>query len=196
MMKVGITGGIGSGKSIVARVLNTMGYPVYLADDRSRWLTNHHPNIIQPVKKLFGEGIYADNQLKRAEVAAIVFNDKHKLQQLNQIIHPVVANDFKIWLEEHPSFPIVFKEAAILFESGANQGLDKVICVTAPQEQRLQRVTKRDQTNKEQVLSRMQNQMADDERLKLSDFVIYNDGKQFVLEQIQSILNQIKAEQP
>lgn len=195
MIKVGITGGIGSGKTYISSIIETMGYPVYYADDRGKWLTNNDPSIQVQIKKLFDDSIYTSEGLNRAKVASIVFNEKDKLHALNAIIHPAVALDFKNWLLEHDKMDLIFKEAAILFESGANKTLDKVICVTAPEKTRIERVTKRDGTNEEQVIRRIQNQMDDTQRTGLSDYVIYNDGKQFVKPQIQEIINKIQNAQ-
>ncbi len=195
MIKVGITGGIGSGKTMVAEALNSLGFPIYHADLRGRWLTDNHPEIQAKITDLFGDNIYSNGKLDRGRVSWIVFNDKEKLQKLNNIIHPVVAEDFNQWTIDHQNNTLLFKEAAIMFESGANKDLDYVVCVTAPQDIRLQRVISRDGATPDQVLARMKNQMDDEERQSLSDFVIVNDGRQFVIPQLLNVLEELQSKQ-
>lgn len=192
MIKVGITGGIGSGKSTISGILETMRYPVYYADIRGKWLMQNHPSVIKSIKKLFGDDIYRDNGLlDRAKIASIVFSHFNTLAQLNSIVHPAVAHDFSEWCAMQKS-SILFKEAAIMFESGASKGLDKIISISAPKNTRIERVMRRDHMTENQIKERMQHQMAEKERLNLSDFVIYNDGKQFVIPQIYEIIKQLK----
>lgn len=192
MIKVGITGGIGSGKSTISKILEILRHPVYYADIRGRWITENDPEVIKAVKRLFGISIYSEDKiLNRSKVAEIVFKDSNKLSQLNKIIHPAVGDDFKTWCNKQHS-DMIFKEAAIMFESGANIGLQKVICISAPEAIRIERVMQRDKVNKSQVVQRIKNQMSDKKRLELSDFAILNDGKQFVLPQLQSIIKQIE----
>lgn len=170
---IGLTGGIGSGKSTIAKYLISLGYPVYVADDAGRKVMQF-PEVIQAIKEKFGTAIFNNQQLNRAALAKIVFEHPEKLQELNAIVHPAVRNDFKKWLEENQDSPYVFYESAILFESGSYTNFDKIITVTAPLETRIDRVLKRDSTDREQLLKRIKAQWTDEERVAKSDFVIEN----------------------
>ncbi|KQB41821.1 Dephospho-CoA kinase [Flavobacterium daejeonense] len=170
---IGLTGGIGSGKSTIAKYLVSLGYPVYVADDAGRKVMQF-PEVIQAIKEKFGTVIFNNQQLNRAALAKIVFEHPEKLQELNAIVHPAVRNDFKKWLEENQDSPYVFYESAILFESGSYTNFDKIITVTAPLETRIDRVLKRDSTDREQLLKRIKAQWTDEERVAKSDFVIEN----------------------
>ncbi|HMX05033.1 MAG TPA: dephospho-CoA kinase, partial [Chitinophagales bacterium] len=176
MIKVGITGGIGSGKSTVCKIFEVLGVPVYYADERAKEILQTDAEIIKRVKDLFGEDVYDSNHvLDRKRVAFVVFHEPEFLAQYNKIIHPAVLLDSEKWMQRHLQYPYVIKEAALLFESGGNKQLDKVICVTAPEDLRIQRVMQRDNTTEEQVRSRMANQMSEEEKLEKSDFILYND---------------------
>jgi dephospho-CoA kinase len=188
MLIVGITGGIGSGKTTVCNVFHALGYPIYNADIEARNLTNSHPNIVKGLISIFGNNIYVDGILDRARVSSQVFNNTELLSKLNGVIHPVVANHFQEWITKHSNSPLVFKEAAILFESGANKKVDKVIAVIAPKNIRIQRVCNRDGVKEESVIQRISNQMAEKEMIALSDFVINNDEKELLLPQILKIV--------
>lgn len=195
MIKVGLTGGIGSGKSTVARVFETLQIPVYNSDIRAKWLQENNDKVIAAIKRLFGESIYTPTgQLNRVEIGKLVFTNKQQLEDLNAIIHPAVAADFEAWYAQQ-SAPYCIKEAAILFESGANKGLDKTITVSAPQTIRLQRVIARDNTTSELVLKRMANQWDEARKIELSDFVIVNDDKTLVIPQVLLIHSQLTAKQ-
>ncbi len=187
MIKVGLTGGIGTGKSTVAEIFKLLGVPVYNADYRARLLTNTHTEIISSVKALFGNDIYTENGLDRKKVASLVFKDKPLLAQLNNIIHPAVANDFEQWLEKNMNSPYIIKEAAILFESGGNKQVDKVICVAAPEELRIKRVMKRDGVSKEEVQSRINNQMKEEDKQKMADFLIHCNDEDLVIPQVVAL---------
>lgn len=184
MIKVGITGGIGSGKSTVCKIFESLGIPVYYADQQARSLSDHHPEIIKGVKHLFGDDIYTDDQLNRKKVGELVFVNKKLLNSLNQIIHPVVAQHFENWLKINAKAPYIMKEAAILFESGAYKQVDKIITVSSPKELRLTRVMERDRLSKEEVERRMLNQMDEAEKIKKSDFVINNNDIDLVVTQV------------
>ena len=170
---IGLTGGIGSGKSTIANYLVSLGYPVYIADDAGRKVMQEQ-EVLDAIKKKFGLEIFDNNQLNRAKLAQIVFNDSVQLKALNAIVHPAVRKDFKNWLTQHQESNLVFYESAILFESGSYTDFDKLITVTAPIETRISRVLERDHTDRTQILNRMKAQWTDDERISKSDFVIEN----------------------
>ncbi len=188
MLKIGITGGIGSGKTTVANLFAKLGAPVYDADTETKKLMNTDPEIMAEIKKNFGEDIYNENnQLNRAKLAAIVFNDDKKLDILNKITHPPTIKAYKDWANLHHNKPYIIKEAALLFESNTYQLNDYNILVIAPEEVRIQRVMQRDKVSKEQVLSRMKNQMPDNEKLKLADAVIFNDNQNLLIPQVMEL---------
>jgi dephospho-CoA kinase len=158
MLKVGLTGGIGSGKTIVAHIFELLGIPVYYADDRTKWLMNSNEELKSSVIKNFGEESYINNELNRRYLASVVFNDREKLNLLNAITHPVTIRDAEEWMLQQTT-PYVIKEAALLFESGATEKLDYVIGVYAPQHIRVKRVMARDNLSAEEVMKRISKQI-------------------------------------
>ena len=192
MMKViGITGGIGSGKTTIAKVFAQLGYPVYNSDNRAKELINTNPDLINALKLNFGSEIYSSNGLDRKKMAGIVFTNPKKLELLNSLVHPAVGKDFSSWIEKQNS-SFVLKEAAILFETGIYKSLNKTIVVSAPIETRIERVMKRDSSSKEEIRARMKNQWSEEEKIKLADFVIDNSGKELVIPQVKEIIKQLK----
>ena len=194
MLKVGITGGIGSGKSYVCDIFKKLGVPVFHADNVSRKIVESDFRVKLEISKLFGAGIYTNGYLNRSTVSERVFKDKKLLEKLNAIIHPAVFNSFLIWTDDFSNKPYVLKEAAIIFESGAEKNLNFVITVTAPEELRLTRVVNRDQVDSAKVMARIKNQWKEEERVKKSDFVIVNDDKTLLLPQINIIHNSLLEE--
>lgn len=194
MIKLGITGGIGSGKSTVSEIFSLLGVPVYIADKESKRLTKTSVVIKEQLITLFGEQLYQNEALNKALLASYIFNDKEKLDKVNKIIHPVVGNDFIEWLELHKNSEIVAQEAAILFESGFNKLVDKVIVVYTPLEIRIKRTMDRDGVSREKVQERIENQMSDEKKVELSDFVIVNDGTLSLIEQVLEIIDKLKGQ--
>lgn len=177
MLKVGITGGIGSGKSTVCRLFEKFGVPVYYADDRAKWLMNHQEALKNRLKDAFGAAIYGkDGMLDRGYLANIVFNNREQLDLLNSIVHPAVFEDGNLWQEEQAATGVAYslKEAALLFETGSYAALDKIIVVTAPENTRIQRVMERDNSTEEAVRARISKQMPQEEKVDRADFVITN----------------------
>jgi dephospho-CoA kinase len=188
MMKIGITGSIGSGKTTVCKAFEALGVPVYYADNRAIEILEQNRKVISAVKKLFGKNIYdTKGRLKRKEVAQIVFSNKQKLKQYNALVHPVVLKNFERWAKKQKNVSYILKEAALLFEAGADKELDFVICVTAPEKLRIQRVMHRDGVKKADVLKRMKNQMSQKEKLSRSLLQIRNDGKTSLTKQVYDI---------
>lgn len=183
MLKVGLTGGIGSGKSTVATIFRTLGIPVYDADSRARELMQQDPALREALLTQFGEAAFENGKLNRAYLARIVFNDPGQLERLNQLIHPVTIRDAENWMN-NLSAPYAVKEAALLFESGAVAGLDYVVGVTAPVSLRMQRVMQRDGLSREQVQQRMLRQLDDTIKMKLCDAVLFNDEQRLLLPQV------------
>jgi dephospho-CoA kinase len=189
-MKVGITGGIGSGKSIVCKILEVMHFPVYYSDERSKDIVNTNPFVRQKLIKLMGENVYLNNQLNAPFLAKKIFEDDTIRLKVNEIIHPIVRQVFADWAETQNS-SIIFNEAAILFETGAYQLMDATILVTAPLELKINRVIQRDRCSKEQVLERMSKQWDDEQKIPLADFVLINDDIQPLLNQIEILIFQL-----
>ena len=183
MLKVGITGGIGSGKSTVCQVFETLGIPVFYADDAARHRTNTEPSIIAAMKALFGDDVYVDGELNREKVAAAAFNNRGVLEQMNEIIHPATIAYGQKWMKQQTT-PYAIKEAAIFFESGSNKDMDVMIGVSAPLELRINRAMARDNIGREKVLERIARQMDEDEKMKLCDHIIINDGITAIIPQV------------
>lgn len=190
MIKIGLTGGIGSGKTYVASIFSEMNIPVYNSDDRAKYLMAFNIKVKNELINAFGPECFNSEGLNRKFLASEVFNDKNKLKTINQIVHPAVQSDFITWCAQQRS-PYIIKEAAILIESGANKQVDKLIVVTAPLWVRINRIEARDKLSKTEIEARIANQMTDDERLKYADFEIINDGIMLVVEQIKEIHNKI-----
>ena len=178
MLKAGITGGIGSGKSTITRLFHDLGVPIYNSDERAKWLLSKNVDLMDQIKILFGQESYSNNKLNRAHIANIVFQDNDMLKQLNAIVHPMVKIDFENWLLLHKKEPLVIKEAAILIESGAYKELDVLIVVLADKKTRIKRVINRDNISKEDVEKRMDTQISDSERLKFANFSVDNNKDQ------------------
>jgi dephospho-CoA kinase len=191
---IGLTGGIGSGKTTVANHFRSLGIPVYIADDEARKIMNSD-RIIKAIKETFGETIFENNILNRARLAEIVFAKPDKLKALNAIVHPAVKKHFKEWLLEHAAFPLVVYEAAILFESGSYKDFDWIISVSAPLEARIHRVIERDKTSRELVLKRINAQWTDEQRISKSDFVIDNVDAEITKMKTEEILKILKIKQ-
>ena len=189
MLKIGLTGGIGSGKSTVAKIFETLGVPVYNADEEAKKMMNSDEELKASLINNFGAETYKDGLLDRKYLAAIVFNDDHKLELLNLLIHPATIRDASEWIKKQNS-PYVIKEAALLFEAGAADMLDLVIGVSAPHELRIKRVMNRDGVSREEVLKRMRSQLDDEVKMKRCDFVITNDEKSLIIPQVLSLHSQ------
>ncbi len=189
MKLIGLTGGIGSGKTMVAEILQSMGIPVYSSDDHGKRIMNTDTVVIQKITDLFGTEAYNHGNLNSAWIASKVFQDKSLLQQLNAIVHPAVYDDLIHWTqkEECQSAPYIIQESAIFFEENLTQRFNAVILVVADVETRIERVMKRDQADREKVISRMQQQWPDEKKIPLADFIIYNDGSRSVIRQIIDI---------
>lgn len=188
---IGLTGGIGSGKTTLANYFDSLGIPVFIADDEAKRLMQSSA-ILEAIKTSFGDAIFENGQLNRQQLAAIVFSDPEKLSQLNNIIHPAVKKQFTIWLSQYQTAPFVIYEAAILFESGSYQNCDIIITITAPFEDRIARVMQRDSSTREQVVQRINAQWTDEQRISKSDFVIDNTDTDAAKQKINKILKILK----
>lgn len=191
MLRIGITGGIGSGKSIVAKVFAALGVPMYDSDSRAKWLMAHDGKLREQLQAAFGAETYdAAGQLNRPYLAQVAFNDAAQLARLNALVHPRVGEDFAAWAAARlaAGCPYVLKEAALLYESGAYRGLDGIITVFAPAGVRAARVLRRDaQRSAAEIEAIMTKQLSDEEKLARADYVVYNDDSQLVLPQVLAL---------
>ena len=186
VLKIGLTGGIGSGKTTVAKIFELLDVPVYYADAASKRLYQTNKELMASLKKHFGEDIYTDDQLNRSKLAGIVFNDAAKLELLNQLVHPLTISDAEEWMQKQTA-PYIIKEAALLFESGSVRGLDYVIGIRSPKHLRIKRVMDRDGVSREEVVSRMSRQIDEEIKMRLCDFVIENNEQELVIPQVLSL---------
>ncbi|MFN7676763.1 dephospho-CoA kinase [Flavobacterium sp.] len=187
---IGLTGGIGSGKTMIAKYMKSLGIPVYIADDEAKKIMKSN-EVLNEIRKEFGNTIFDEEKLNNVKLAQFVFNNSAKLEKLNAIVHPLVKKHFDKWLLKHKNSPLIVKEAAILFESGSYKYCDFIITVTAPIETRIQRVLERDKTDRESILKRIQNQWTDEERVLKSDFVIQNSTIKDTENQVDEILKKL-----
>lgn len=193
-LKVGITGGIGSGKSTVCRIFQLLGIPVFEADLAAKQLMVSNPEIKSGLIDLFGPDIYTQNvTLDRKKLAGIIFNDEIQLQKVNELVHPVVRAEFNRWAQMQDA-PYVVHEAAILFESGFYKMMDFTILISAPESMRIARVSKRDKSSAAQVKERMDKQWSDEQKIELATFVINNDNRELIIPQIIKIDKQLKED--
>lgn len=190
MLKIGITGGIGSGKSVVANILQQMGFPVYDSDSRAKALTQTNADIRQQLTAMFGDNLFKDNILDKKALSQLIFSSDKNLKAVNAIIHPVVVGDFATWTTRQNA-AAVFLESAILMESGLYQKMDKIILVTAPEKLRIDRVMKRSQLSEKEIQQRMQMQKTEEALAEKADFVILNDEKHLLIPQVRSILQKL-----
>lgn len=191
---IGLTGGIGSGKTTIAKYIESLGIPVYIADDVAKKVLEL-PEIKKEIAAHFGEEIFENGKLNRQKLAEIVFNNPDNLQELNEIVHPAVRKDFDVWLRNHSHFQWVVKEAAILFESGSFKDCDVIITVTAPLEDRIRRIIARDHTTVENINDRIKNQWTDEMRNEKSDYVVENVNVKVAMRQIDEILKKMNNRQ-
>ena len=192
MLRVGLTGGIGSGKSTVAKIFEVLGIPVYYADDAAKHIMNTDEELKKDIIQHFGKESYINDQLNRPYIAALVFNDKEKLELLNSLTHPATIRDANRWMQQQTS-PYTIKEAALIFESGSAQHLDFVIGVFTPLPLRTKRIMERDHITKEEVQQRMSRQIDEEIKMRLCDRVIVNDEQQLVTTQVLQIHEQLMA---
>lgn len=188
MIILGITGGIGSGKSTVSEIFRLVGIPTYIADIESKKLTATSPVIRKKLIEEFGENLYEGATLNKALFASYIFGDKEKLEKANKIIHPEVDKHFRSWVDYHKERPLLALETAILYESGMNRFTNKSIMVYTPKEERIRRVMTRDNSSREKIMERIESQMPDEEKKQLADYVIYNDETESLIKQSLNII--------
>jgi dephospho-CoA kinase len=194
MKRIGLTGGIGSGKSFIAQIIEHMGYPVYYSDARAKELTKSNPTIKMGLISLFGEEVFEGNELDAELISSRIFHDDELLKKVNELIHPIVRADFENWALNQNS-ELVFNEAAILFETGSYRNFDAIVLVCAPIELKIERVMNREKSSREAVLERMSKQWSDEDKMKLTDYSILNDNQTPILIQLEEIINNLLSKQ-
>jgi dephospho-CoA kinase len=193
-VKIGITGGIGAGKSIVCKILEIIGIPVYQADKESKKLLETDPEVVERVKALLGNEAYSSgDKANRSYISSVVFNHPEKLKKLNDILHPAVSKHFLEWVSIQTNKPVLAKEAAIMFESGSDKEMDLIIVVTAPEALRIQRVKQRDGKSEEEIRKIMKEQLPEEEVIKKSNFVIVNDDHRLLVPQVIALIERISG---
>ena len=192
MTSIAITGGIGSGKSYVSALLQAAGIPVYNTDNEAKRLMLSDEGIRQDLIALLGEGVYTDGALNKPMLASYLFAGPENAARINAIVHPRVKADFRRWMEEHEGQEIVGLECAILFEAGFEDAVDAVVTVYAPESLRVERAMKRDGATEAQIRARIAAQMDDEEKCRLSDYIIYNDGSISLENQLSALVAQLK----
>lgn len=192
MLKIGITGGIGVGKSIVCRIFQVLGIPVYDADTRAKWVMQYDAALKQELQDAFGKDTYTPaGQLNRTYLASVVFNDQERLSRLNALVHPHVGTDFEKWVAAHATAPYVIKEAALMFESESWRQMDEIIVVSTPLEIRLQRLLKRDAHRTEaDIKAIIAKQLSEEEKIARANHVVYNDDRQLLIPQVLTLHQQ------
>lgn len=195
-VKIGVTGGIGSGKSVVSRLLGVMGVPVYISDMEARCLMQTDADIRKELTDLVGADVYLDGRLNKSLLASYIFGVPEHVRQVNRIVHPRVKEDFRRWaLQQGALHPLVGIESAILLEAGFAQEVDRILMVYAPPKLRLERAMKRDSATREQIESRIRSQMRDEEKCRRADFVLYNDGRTPLIPQVLRCVEEISGQQ-
>lgn len=189
-IKLGVTGGIGSGKTSVCKVFTILGIPVFSTDPEARKIMENDESVVRRINSIAGRNLYINGKLNRNELASLIFNDNTLLQKVNSLIHPIVFEHFKQWETEQDA-PYVIMEAAVLFESGGSKLVDRIATIVAPLEERVERVILRNNLSREQVMERMQNQIDDKIRIKQSDYVIHNSENEMIIPAILKIHNDI-----
>ena len=199
MLNVGLTGGIGSGKTIASKIFEVLGIPVYQADESAKSLMESNPILKNQLIEHFSENAFVDGKLNRKYIADIIFNDKEKLHLINSLVHPYTIQDGIEWMKKQTT-PYAIKEAALIFESGTQSNFDYIIGISSPQSMRLNRTIKRDNTNRELILEKMEHQLDEQVKMKLCDFVLQNDEKTLLTTQVIAVHEKLialsKAQQP
>jgi dephospho-CoA kinase len=191
MIKVGLTGNIGSGKSTICKIFETLGIAVFYSDDEAKKLY-FKDNVKETIRNKFGDRVFdTDGNVAFKKLADVIFNDKRLLEFINKLIHPLVNEEYKLWLEKYRFLPFTIYETAILFERNLASKFDKTIVVTCPVEKRIDRVVQRDGISRSSVEQRIKHQMSDEHKIKLADFVIVNDGEHYVIPQVMNIYHQL-----
>jgi dephospho-CoA kinase len=193
-MKIGITGGMGSGKSFVCSIIENLGYPMFNSDKEAKWLMENNASLIAEIKKIVGNNAYTNNKINKEEIRKYIFDSAEKRKKLNEIVHPAVTQHFENWAQQFTSNTLIFNESALLIETGSFKRFDKIILITAPEELKIKRLTQRENITKEEIILRMKSQLSDEEKKNYADHLIENNEKELLLPQIIRVLDQLNKD--
>ena len=193
-MKIGITGGMGSGKSFVCSIIENLGYPMFYSDKEAKWLMENNASLITEIKKNVGNNAYTNNKINKEEIRKYIFNCKKNREKLNDIVHPAVYHHFENWAQQFTSNTLIFNESALLIETGSFKRFDKIILITAPEELKIKRLIQRENVSKEEIRLRMNSQLSDEVKKDHADYIIENNEKELLLPKIFTIIDQLKKD--
>ena len=193
-MKIGITGGMGSGKSFVCSIIENLGYPIFYSDKEAKWLMENNASLIAEIKKIVGNNAYTNNKINKEEIRKYIFDSAEKRKKLNEIVHPAVAQHFDHWAQQFASNSLIFNESALLIETGSYKRFDKIILITASQDVKIKRLIQRENVSKEEIRLRMNSQLSDEIKQDHADYIIENNETDFLLPKIFTIIDQLKKD--
>ncbi len=193
-MKIGITGGMGSGKSFVCSIIENLGYPIFYSDKEAKWLMENNASLIAEIKKIVGNNAYTNNKINKEEIRKYIFDSAEKRKKLNEIVHPAVTQHFDYWAQQFKSNSLLFNESALLIETGSYKKFDKIILITASQDVKIKRLIQRENVSKEEIRLRMNSQLSDEVKKDHADYIIENNETDFLLPKIFTIIDQLKKD--
>ena len=193
-MKIGITGGMGSGKSFVCSIIENLGYPIFYSDKEAKWLMENNASLIAEIKKIVGNNAYTNNKINKDEIRKYIFDSAEKRKKLNEIVHPAVTQHFDYWAQHFKSNSLLFNESALLIETGSYKRFDKIILITASQDVKIKRLIQRENVSKEEIRLRMNSQLSDEVKKDHADYIIENNETDFLLPKIFTIIDQLKKD--
>jgi dephospho-CoA kinase len=193
-MKIGITGGMGSGKSFVCSIIENLGYPIFYSDKEAKWLMENNASLIAEIKIIVGNNAYTNNKINKEEIRKYIFNNAENRKKLNEIVHPAVTQHFDHWAQQFASNSLIFNESALLIETGSYKRFDKIILITASQDVKIKRLIQRENVSKEEIRLRMNSQLSDEVKKDHADYIIENNETDFLLPKIFTIIDQLKKD--
>ena len=193
-MKIGITGGMGSGKSFVCSIIENLGYPIFYSDKEAKWLMENNASLIAEIKKIVGNNAYTNNKINKEEIRKYIFDSAENRKKLNEIVHPAVAQHFDHWAQQFKYNSLLFNESALLIETGSYKRFDKIILITASQDVKIKRLIQRENVSKEEIRLRMNSQLSDEVKKDHADYIIENNETDFLLPKIFTIIDQLKKD--
>lgn len=193
-MKIGITGGMGSGKSFVCSIIENLGYPIFYSDNEAKWLMENNASLIAEIKKIVGNNAYTNNKINKEEIRKYIFDSAENRKKLNEIVHPAVTQHFDHWTQQFASNSLIFNESALLIETGSYKRFDKIILITASQDVKIKRLIQRENVSTEEIRLRMNSQLSDEVKKDHADYIIENNETDFLLPKIFTIIDQLKKD--
>jgi dephospho-CoA kinase len=193
-MKIGITGGMGSGKSFVCSIIENLGYPIFYSDKEAKWLMENNASLIAEIKKIVGNNAYTNNKINKEEIRKYIFDSAEKRKKLNEIVHPAVTQHFDYWAQQFKSNSLLFNESALLIETGSYKRFDKIILITASQDVKIKRLIQRENVSTEEIRLRMNSQLSDEVKKVHADYIIENNETELLLPKIITIIDQLKKD--